>query len=77
MEKQISVTTCDVCKRSKNETYFALQDYGWTKYKFNRDWRSGIHAGEHDKELLVCGKCDRKKSTAHYIFYILKKAIGK
>ena len=77
MEYNVTYTKCDICHRVKAHHYEYLQLDGWTKYKMNRDWCSGAHAGEHDIELVVCNKCVRKSSTMHNIFAQFKKLINK
>jgi len=77
MEYKIIYTKCDICHRTESKSYIKLQSDGWTKYKMNRDWRSGAHAGEHDLEIVVCNKCDHKSFTMHNIFSQFKKLIKK
>ena len=61
MERTFTETSCDVCGKKEKYPYHDLADMGWTKYEYRSHWQSGIHSGYHDRELIVCKKCDKGK----------------
>lgn len=72
MEKTITVTECDVCGRKEKESYFHLQDQGWTKYFYKKDWRDGGHAGSHEREMIACPKCDGTQKAMQKLLKAIK-----
>jgi hypothetical protein len=73
MEKTIEITACDICGREEQKSYRYLQDCDWTKYKYQKDWKSGIHRGEIDVELCVCNRCDMNKKTMRFFLSKIKE----
>jgi len=71
MEKNLHITICDICNRWAYYKYDDLRNYGWTKYKYKKEWREGIHRGEYDLEFTVCDKCDKGKGI-RFLFYKIK-----
>jgi len=73
MEKQITITQCDICENKVEMRYELLTGpaYGWTKYRYDKDWRSGIHKGTHKLEFIVCKRCDRGRGI-RFLFYKMK-----
>lgn len=59
MERTETISKCDVCEREVPMSYHALQNSGWTKYKYQAEWKDGAHGGFHNREFMVCKECDR------------------